>query len=50
MSKRREFKVTPLHSSSIPYDPLVDHHLEYYFSSKNNRQLLLKTKVVNRKN
>ena len=28
----------------------MDRHLEYYFSSKVNRQTLLKAKVVNRKN
>lgn len=50
MEKRRQFKITPLHTHAIPYDPLVDQHLEYYFSSKNNRHILLKTKVVNRKN
>lgn len=32
------------------YEPLVDPHLEYFFSSKKHRQILLKNKVVNRKN
>jgi len=27
MEKRRQFKITPLHSNAIPYDPLVDQHL-----------------------
>jgi len=50
MERRREFRVAPLASNSIPYDPLVDHHLEYYFASKNTRHVLVKTKVVNRRN
>lgn len=48
--KKREFKVEPIHADKIPYNPLVDRHLEYYFSSKKNRDILIKTKVVNRKN
>ena len=50
MNKRREFKVEPLQNEGIPYSPLVDKHLQYFFANKFNRQVLLKTKVVNRKN
>lgn len=50
MQKKPQFRVSPLHSNKIPYDALVDRHLEYYFSSKKNRNILVKTKVVNRKN
>ena len=37
MDKKREFKVNMIHKGMIPYDPLVDNHLEFYFASKNNR-------------
>lgn len=50
MKKKQEFKVEPIHANKIPYNPLVDKHLEYYFASKKNREILIKTKVVNRKN
>jgi hypothetical protein len=42
--------VDNLKNIDIGYEALVDRHLEYYFSSKVNRQTLLKAKVVNRKN
>ena len=47
--RRRGFEV-PLTKQEISYDPLVDRHLQYYFSNKNNRKILVKTKVVNRRN
>jgi hypothetical protein len=48
-SKKKEFKIDAF-TSQIYYDPLVDRHLEYFFSSKNNRQNLIKTKILNKKN
>ena len=50
MHKKREFRVENVHEKKIPYSPLVDKHLEYFFANKNNRQILIKTKQVNRKN
>jgi hypothetical protein len=47
---RREFRIAPLQPSRILYEPLVDRHLEYFFASKHTRQILQKTKVVNRRN
>lgn len=34
----------------LRYEGLVDRHLEYFFASKLNRQTLVKTKLVNRRN
>lgn len=50
MQKKPQFRVSPLHANKIPYNALVDKHLEYYFASKKNRNILVKTKVVNRRN
>ena len=50
MLKKREFKVENIHETRIPYDGVVDKHLEYFFANKNNRHILVKNKVVNRKN
>lgn len=47
--RKREFKID-VHIPSFEYEPLVDKHLEYYFASKNNRRILMKSKVINRKN
>ncbi len=50
MQRRKEFRIEPLKKDQIPYEGLVDRHLEYFFASKFNRQTLIKTKLVNRKN
>lgn len=47
--KRREFRVSPLKANS-QYEALADRHLEYFFASKLNRQALIKTRIVNRRN
>ena len=50
MQRRREFRVEPLKGEQLRYEGLVDRHLEYFFASKLNRQALVKTKLVNRRN
>lgn len=46
---RREFRVSPL-KEGPHYEALADRHLEYFFASKHNRQALVKTRIVNRRN
>ena len=46
---RREFKVSPLNQGPL-YEALADKHLEYFFASKHNRQALVNTRIVNRRN
>ena len=50
MNKKREFRVDNIHENKIPYSALTDKHLEYFFANRKNRHILVKTKVVNRKN
>jgi hypothetical protein len=47
--KRRDFRVSPLKEGQH-YEALADRHLEYFFASKLNRQVLVKTRIVNRRN
>lgn len=46
---RRDFRVSPL-KEGPHYEALADRHLEYFFASKHNRQALVKTRIVNRRN
>ena len=36
--------------STVAYNPIMDRNLEYFFSSKNNRRILRKTRVINSRN
>ena len=36
--------------STVAYNPIMDKNLEYFFSSKNNRRILRKNRVINSRN
>ena len=47
-SFKRDF-VTEL-KPSVSYEPLMDKHLDFYFSRKKNRRILQANKIINRRN
>lgn len=47
--RRPEFRVESK-PEVVEYDALLDSNLNYYFSSKNNRSILRKTRVINSRN